>query len=265
MISRPLQAKLTRHHLLAVCALAIGAIAAAPNDAEVDDASTADATAASMPDASSASVDATAATPDATVSTGPSEGGSEDASGMTSEASDDGPCDLPTAIPEDGGPGPSMFAPPPNVNDGSLDDGYMPVFTPDDGDSLAYLGICGSYPSFDYTSVAAPYTDVPGCMAFNNQGYPAVHDCFCQNVAAFPLVQQCDALPTCDAILKSSLATGCAKSGAASQTSLSNACYLYATGSTSAAAIAINNAGTGSVATSIWGQLVISAPTCVKQ
>jgi hypothetical protein len=256
---------LTHHHLLAVCALAIGAVAAAPNDAEVDDASTTDATTASTPDASGASVDATAATPDATVSTGSEGGGSEDASGTTSEASDDGPCDLPTTISEDGGPGPSMFSPPPNVNDGSLDDGYMPVFTLDDGDSLAYLGICGSYPSFDYTSVTAPYTDVTGCMAFATLGYPAVHNCFCQSAAAFPLLQQCDALPTCDAILKSSLATGCAKSGASSQTSLSNACYLLASGSTSATAIAINNAGTGSVATSIWGQLIIAAPTCVTQ
>jgi hypothetical protein len=230
------------------------------------------------PDASSGA-DASAGGPDATLSTGASEGGStgasesgsEDASGLASEAgeseasSDDGPCDLPTTIPEDGGPGPSMYMPPPNVNDGSLDDGYMPVFTPDNGNALAYLGICGTYASFDYTSVTAPYTDVAGCMAFNNLGYTSVHNCFCQSTAAFPLVQQCDALPTCDAILKSSLATGCAKSGSASQSALSNACYLIASGSASETAIAINNAGTGSVATSLWGQLVIAAPTCVTQ
>jgi hypothetical protein len=264
MHSRPLHAKLTHHHLLAVCALAIGAIAAAPNDAEVDDASTpADATVTPTPDATSGSLDASVGGLDATVSTGAPEGGSEDASEPTSDASEDGPCDLPTMLSEDSGPTPAMFSPPPNINDGSLDDGFMPVFTPDDGNALAYLGICGSYPFFDYTGVTTPYKDVTGCMAFSSP-YASVHSCYCQNPASFTLLQQCDALPTCQAILKASLSSGCAKSGASSQSSLSNSCYLYASGNATACAIAINNAGTGSVATSLWGQLVISDPTCVQ-
>jgi hypothetical protein len=193
---------------LAACALAIGVVAATP------------ASDAAAPDDSGAPDDATTA------------------DGATGDAATNDGCVLPTTLPEDGGPNAEELSGPPS-DDGSLDDGYAPPFTLNNGDALGYLGICQTLPApFVYSAVKAPYTDVAGCMAFDNEGHPNAHNCLCQK--CFSLIQQCDSLPTCQVILKCNEDTGCKGS---------DGCYLFPTGAGCVAQI--NNAGTGSVATFI--------------
>jgi len=138
------------------------------------------------------------ASPDATVPS--SEAGADDASTGEASAAGEAGCDQPTVLDDGSGPPANMLPGPPS-NDGALDDGFMPPFTLDNGDALLYLGICQTLPTpFSYTSVTAPYTDAAGCMAFDNLGHPNVQNCLCQK--CFSLIQQCDALPLCQAALK---------------------------------------------------------------
>jgi len=174
------------------------------------------------------------AAPDATVPA--SDAGADDATVGGDASTDDG-CVLPTALAEEGGPTPEQIPGPPS-NDGSLDDGYMPPFTLNNGDALGYLGICQTLPTpFAYTAVKAPYTDAAGCMAFASQGHPNAHNCLCTN--CFSLQQQCDALPQCQSIMKCIQDSNC--NGA-------NACYLFPGAPCGSP---INVAGTGSVATGL--------------
>src|SRR5580658_9343212 len=143
---------------LAACALAIGVVAATPGSD------------AAAPDDSGAPDDATTA------------------DSATGDAATNDGCVLPTTLPEDGGPNADELYGPPS-DDGSLDDGYMPAFTLNNGDALGYLGICQTLPTpFSYTSVKAPYTDTAGCMAFANQGHAASHNCLCQK--CFTVMQE---------------------------------------------------------------------------
>jgi hypothetical protein len=182
------------------------------------------------------------AAPDATAPAG--DAGADDASIEDASPNGDG-CVLPTTLSEEGGPTPEQIPGPPS-NDGSLDDGYAPPFTMDNGDALLYLGICQTLPTpFSYTSVKTPYTDAAGCMAFANQGHPAVHNCLCTK--CFTLIQECDSLPNCQAIVKCAWDTGCTNS---------TACYLSPVAT---CVTPINNAGTGSVATGLSN----SIQTCI--
>jgi hypothetical protein len=192
---------------LTACALAIGVVAATPEGGTDDSGPAEDASAA-------------------------------DDAALGDAATNDG-CVLPTTLPEEGGPNADEIPGPPS-DDGSLDDGYAPPFTLNSGNALGYLGVCQSLPTpFSYTSVKAPYTTVAGCMAFANQGHPDVHNCLCQAPQCFPLIQECDALPTCQPIIKCYWDTGCTNA---------DSCYLYPTAT---CVPPINNAGTGSVATGI--------------
>jgi len=92
---------------------------------------------------------------------------------------------------------------------------------------------------FDYRSVATPYATEAECMAYNNQGHPAVHNCLCKN--CFTVQQQCDALPGCRAIQKCGADSGCM--GA-------NGCYFGG-----ACSAIIDGVGTGSVATGLSNAL----------
>jgi hypothetical protein len=160
---------------LTACALAIGVVAATP-DGGADDGGSGD-------DAGIAS--------DATTS---------DASPVSDSSSGD-------ASPAGDGPDPATWPGPPS-DDGALDDGYMPSFTLDNGNALNYLGICQTLPTpYSYTVVQKPYADVAGCMQFDSQGHPAAHNCYCQK--CFDLVQQCDALPGCQEIVKCFEDSGC--------------------------------------------------------
>jgi hypothetical protein len=94
-----------------------------------------------------------------------------------------------------------------------------------------------------YDTVKAPYTDPKGCMAFNNLGHPNVHNCECTK--CFSLVQQCDALPGCQAIVKCTLDSGCAKTAASAAASRTS-CYF-----TGVCSPPIDTWGTGSVSTGL--------------
>jgi|HubBroStandDraft_6_1064221.scaffolds.fasta_scaffold07849_5 hypothetical protein len=160
---------------LAACALAMGVVAATP-DGSADD---------------SGSADDAAAPGDATV--GDASPVSAGEGGATEASTDDGP-------------DPATWPGPPS-NDGALDDGSLPTF--DGGEVLDYLGVCQAVPTpYSYTTVLKPYPDTAGCMAFDSQGHPAAHNCYCQK--CFDLVQQCDALPGCKAIAKCFEDSGCA-------------------------------------------------------
>jgi hypothetical protein len=136
--------------------------------------------------------------------------------------------------------------PGPPSNDGSLDDGYMAPFTLNSGNALEYLGICTTLPTpYSYTTVKPAYADAAGCMAFNNQGHKASHDCLCQK--CFSLMQQCDSLSACQAIWKCSQDSGCTNA---------NSCYLIGNGAGAPPCVAvINAAGTGSVSTGMESNL----------
>jgi hypothetical protein len=197
---------------LVACALAIGVVGQAAPDASSD--ATGDATTGPAADATTGSPDDAATTTDSCPTEDASPGANDD------------------------GPGPTTWPGPPS-NDGALDDGYMVPFTLDNGNALAYLGISSAgLPAFTtYTTVKAPYTDATGCMAYDAQGHMAAHTCLCQK--CFSLVQQCDALTACRAILKCAQDSGC---------NSANACYLYP----GAPCInVINSAGTGSVSTGL--------------
>jgi hypothetical protein len=229
MHSRSAQAKLTPHHLLAVCALAIGAVAAAPNDADVeDDASTGDATTAPVADAS-VTTDATTTPVDATVTTPPADAATaSEASG--DDASDDGP----------------QYVTP---------DGALPPY--DAGDPFSLLCVANPHETdLSYSSFPAPYTGTAGCIAFNplNEGHPAPRTCLCNN--CYTLQQQCDAIPGCQAIQKCAFDTGC---------TTVDSCYLVQ----GLCAAVINQWGNGSVATALADELNICgqalSPPCPAQ
>jgi hypothetical protein len=199
---------------LAACALAIGVVAATPDGGADDSGSGGDAAA---PGDATIGGDAGAAEDAATADSCPGTGNTYEAGGA------------------------NAWAGPPS-DDGSLDDGFMPAFTLDNGNALDYLGVCQTLPTpFAYTTVQAPYKDATGCMAFNAQGHTASHNCLCQK--CFTLMQECDSLAACQAIWKCSQDSGC---------TTANACYLYP----GAPCIdVINSAGTGSVATGLESNL----------
>jgi len=229
-MSRSTHAVPARHQLLAVCVLAIGAVAAAPNDAEVDDdASTAaDATAASA-DATTAPADASATT-DATVGNVAPTPESSVPDGNEGDASDDGP----------------QYVTP---------DGSLPPYSAGN----VYQLLCVADPDetdFNFSTIAAPYADTAGCMAFNpmSEGHATARACLCQN--CFALQQQCDALPGCQQIQKCGFDTGC---------NSPDTCYLIG----GACATQIDNWGVGSVATALTQMLETcgqsASPACPVQ
>jgi hypothetical protein len=137
-------------------------------------------------------------------------------------------------------------------------------FVQSDGSLPAYSGgdifqrLCIDPPTnvnFAFDTIKAPYTDAAGCMAFNNQGHPAVHNCFC--AGCFELMQQCDALPGCQQILKCELDAGCTDS---------NSCYLLPGAPCYSV---INSWGTGSVMTALTSYLQTCGqgltPACPSQ
>jgi hypothetical protein len=149
-------------------------------------------------------------------------------------------------------PGVKGWAGPPS-DDGSLDDGYLPGLNYD-GDIYTTLGVsaAGLPTPFSYTTVTAPYTDIPGCMAANAQGHTAMHNCLCMN--CFSLMQQCDALPGCQAIWKCGADSGC---------NSPNACYLLPG---APCVTVIDEWGTGSVDTALTQALetcgAAASPAC---
>jgi hypothetical protein len=139
-------------------------------------------------------------------------------------------------------PGVSTWTGPPS-NDGSLDDGYVPVFD-GGGNILDYLMVRPSTPlptPYSYTVVQAPYADAAGCMAFDAQGHPNAHNCLCQN--CFTLIQQCDALPGCQAMMKCGGDSGCTDA---------NSCYLYPGAPCTAV---IDQYGNGSVSAGLFASI----------
>jgi hypothetical protein len=167
--------------------------------------------------------------------------GSPDATVADAGVSGDDTCPINTFRGDDG-PSAAQLPGPAPQNDGSLDDGLVPTFS--GGNILDFLCIAPPAPlptPFAYNTVKAPYSDVAGCKAYDAQGHKAAHDCFCQS--CFTLVQQCDALPACRVILKCALDSGC---------NSANACYLFPG---APCVNAINNAGTGSVATGVEDNL----------
>jgi hypothetical protein len=234
MLSRSTYAKLTHHHLLAVCALAIGAVAAVPNDADVDDDASSEAD-ASTP-ATDASSPADAATADATVSVA-LDGGSEDAGAPADSGA--------AAADAEVGDAGSQYVTP---------DGALPPY--DAGDVFALL--CVANPNevdFAYASLPAPYADndTAACEAFNplDAGHASARACLCQN--CFELQRQCDAVPGCQAIQKCAEDTGCNNA---------DSCYLIG----GACTTVINQWGNGSVATGLSSMLMTCAananPAC---
>jgi hypothetical protein len=91
------------------------------------------------------------------------------------------------------------------------DDGSLPLYS---GGNV-FQALCVADPTvadpttkpFSFTSVAAPYTDVTGCLAYNDEGHAAAHACFCNK--CFTLVQQCDALEGCREASKCGLDHNC--------------------------------------------------------
>jgi hypothetical protein len=170
--------------------------------------------------------------------------GGPDATVPEAGATGDDGCPVNTFAGDDGPTAAQLPGPAP-ATDGSLDDGWVPpAFS--GGNILDFL--CVQPPSslpvpFDYSKVKAAYSDVAGCMAYNAQGHTAAHNCLCQN--CFTLTQECDSLPGCRAILKCALDSGC---------NSANACYLLPG---APCVTAINNAGTGSVATGVEDNLGI--------
>jgi hypothetical protein len=135
-------------------------------------------------------------------------------------------------------PGVAGWAGPPS-NDGSLDDGYVPVFD-GGGNILDYLGVRPSTPlpaPFAYNGVQSPYPDATACMAYDAQGHPSTHSCLCTK--CFQLTQECDSLPGCKAILKCAEDSGCTDA---------NSCYLLPG---APCVQVINDYGTGSVSTAL--------------
>jgi hypothetical protein len=153
-------------------------------------------------------------------------------------------------------PGVVGWAGPPS-DDGSLDDGAIPTFT---GDIFASLMVssAGLPTPFSYTSVPAPYADTAGCMAFTSAGvtaHPAAHSCLC--TSCFTLMQQCDALPGCQAIWKCSADSGCSNS---------MTCYLNPG---APCQTVIDQWGTGGVSTALEQMLGVcgaaASPACPVQ
>jgi hypothetical protein len=193
---------------LGVCALAIGVVAATDggSDAGGDDGGGIDS--GTPADATSTMQDATPAADSC-----PATGAMDDGAGSVQ-----------------GWPGP------PSVN-GSLGDGSLPVVS---GDIFTCLDIpmAGALPTpFSYNQVKPAYTDVKGCLAYDAQGHKASHDCLCQK--CFTLLQQCDSLTACRAVLKCAEDSGCTNA---------TSCYL---GPGAPCITVINNAGTGSVSTGL--------------
>ncbi len=124
----------------------------------------------------------------------------------------------------------------PSSLDGALDDGFVPTFS---GDIFAAVGVSaqGLPTPFSYTSVAAPYTDLTGCMGFDAQGHMAAHSCLC--MACLSTMAQCDAMPGCRAIWKCAEDSGCTNA---------QACYLLPG---APCTNVINLWGTGSVSTAL--------------
>ncbi|MGH7271634.1 MAG: hypothetical protein ACREJ3_14480 [Polyangiaceae bacterium] len=118
------------------------------------------------------------------------------------------------------------------------DDGSLPTYAGPD----IFQTLCVTNPNvanFAFNTVQAPYTTVAGCQAYDSQGHPNVHNCLCAASACFPLLEQCDALPGCKAILKCELDSGCTDA---------NSCFLYPG---APCATVITNYGVGSVATDL--------------
>jgi hypothetical protein len=220
---------LTPRLFFVACALAIGVVAQASPDA------TAPSSDAGAGDATVAEAQAPAA------EAAPAEDASSEDAGETG-------CVEPTVLGDGSGPPANQLSGPPS-DDGSLDDGYIAPFTVTgySGDALGYLGVCQSLPTpFSYTSVKAPYMDATGCMAFNNLGHPNVQNCLCQK--CFSLIQQCDALPLCQAALQCGENSTCL----GESSSLASDClYLF----NGACVSQIDNPGNGSVAVGIFNAL----------
>jgi hypothetical protein len=228
MLSRSTYAKLTHHHLLAVCALAIGAVAAVPNDADVEDDASSEADASTTTDGAAADAAAdvtTGTTTDATVSAAP-EGGSQDA----------------------GAPGASDSGAAGDAEEGDASQYITPDGAPppyDAGDIFGLLCVANPNEStFVYSSVPAPYTDTAGCMAYQvsgQAGYAASRTCLCQN--CYALEQQCDSIEGCREIQTCALKTGCNNV---------DSCYLVS----GDCATVINAWGNGSVATGLSEEIM---------
>jgi hypothetical protein len=110
------------------------------------------------------------------------------------------------------------------------------------GDIFQMLGISNPDAGvFTYNGIPAPYTDATGCKAFDSQGHPNAHNCLCDN--CFTMLQQCDALVGCRAILKCAEDSGC---------TTANSCYLA---TNAPCQTVINNYGTGSVSTGLESDL----------
>lgn len=107
---------------------------------------------------------------------------------------------------------------------------------------------------FDYSAVQPPYTTAAACQSFDPEGHPDAHSCLCNT--CFSLMQQCDALPLCQQIMKCAFDTGCSNV---------NACYLVQ----GMCKTQIDLAGNGSVAAALTLDLFncgqAATPACPTQ
>jgi hypothetical protein len=224
-----MQGFLTRRGIYAAAMMTIAAIAATSSHASADDAGPADAgdDAATADATADAAGEAAAPTEDATT-------GTSDASGDAAVAAD-----APSV------PGVPYAQP----------DGAPPGYSGGD----IFQRLCIDAPTnvnYAFNVVTAPYADAASCKtATVTEGHKAVHDCYCDS--CFSLVQQCDALPGCQAILKCELDSGCTDS---------NSCYLLPG---APCYTVISSWGTGSVATALTQFLqtcsAAATPACPKQ
>lgn len=210
----------SRYSVLAACVLAIAGVAAGPNDAGVD----------------AESDEASSPTPDATVL-------ASDASGAV-DATQSGEAAAPASDTGTGDDGPQYITP----------DGALPVYT---GGGSVFDLLCVQDPGvvpFDYAAVQAPYTTAAACQSFDPEGHAAAHSCLCNS--CFTLIQQCDALPLCQQIMKCAFNTGCSNV---------NSCYL----AQGLCKTQIDTAGNGSVAAALSLDLFncgqAAAPACPTQ
>lgn len=103
------------------------------------------------------------------------------------------------------------------------DDGAIPTYT---GGNV-FQSLCVTDPSiadpttkpFVFANVVPAYTTVAACKAFDAQGHPGQHACYCDE--CFSAIQQCDSLPGCREILKCELDKGCTNA---------NTCYFTSCG-----------------------------------
>lgn len=137
-----------------------------------------------------------------------------------------------------------------------MDDGLLPTYTgPSIWTQLCLVDPATQDPTaapYSFSSVQPPYTDVAGCMQYqDNVGHTDVHNCYCNS--CFDTIQQCDALEGCKEILKCELDSGCTDA---------DSCYF-----TSGCGTVIDKWNNTSLAAFITSQLetCVTANNCPKQ